>query len=87
MFFLGNCTYLGKILVGQLVPLFGATKQHASKNREIGGALALGGCRFMMQYNNQTIVGVCGFYDDIAEARPGWSILGGTMALFWPLNE
>jgi hypothetical protein len=31
----------------------------------------------MMQYNSQPIVGVCGFYDDRAEARPGWSKWGG----------
>jgi hypothetical protein len=49
--------------------------------------LALGGLRFMMQYNNQLIVSVCSFYDDRAEARPGRSIWGGAVALFWPSNE
>jgi hypothetical protein len=58
------------------------------KNCEIGGMLALGGCRLMMQYNNQPIVtSVRSFYDDRAEARLGRSIWGGAMALFVPSNE
>ena len=36
-----------------LVCLFGAPKRDASKNREMGGALDLGGRRLMMAYNNQ----------------------------------
>ena len=41
----------------QLVPLFGALERDSSKNREMGGALALGGHHSMMQNNNQ--LGVC----------------------------
>jgi len=36
-----------------LVCLFGAPKRDASKNREMGGALDLGGRLLMMAYNNQ----------------------------------
>jgi hypothetical protein len=64
-----------------------ADKTTRIKNWEIGGSLALGGCCLMMQYNNQPVVGVCAFYDDRAEAQPGWSIWGGAMALFWPSIE
>jgi hypothetical protein len=49
--------------------------------------LALGGCRFMMQYNNQPIVSACGFDDDRAEAWPGQSVWWGPVALFWPWNK
>ncbi len=70
-----------------LVPLVGLTKQCASKNREIGGVLALGGCCFMMGYNNQPIFGVCGFDNDRVEAWLGRSIWGDAMVLFWSLNE
>jgi hypothetical protein len=33
--------------------MFGSPKRDASKNREMGGALDLGGRRLMMAYNNQ----------------------------------
>jgi hypothetical protein len=41
----------------------------------------------MMQYNNQSIVGICGPDDDRAEAWPGRSACGGAVALFWPSNK
>ncbi len=72
----------------QLVPLFGATKQCSSKNKKIEGGVGLRWPPFYDAiYNNQPIIGVCGFNDDRAEARPGQSIWGGAVALFWPSNK
>ncbi len=39
---------LGWIAWGGVVPSFGATKWKDKKNREMEGALALGGCRLMI---------------------------------------
>jgi hypothetical protein len=47
------------------------------KNREIGGALALGGCRSINTYNNQMEVGVRGGGYIEEEARPGRNVWGG----------
>jgi hypothetical protein len=58
------------------------------KNREIGGALALGGCRVMMPYINQPIVGVCSFDNDRAEVWLGQSIWGGgDVEMFLPSDK
>ena len=38
----------GWIAWGGVIPLFGATKWNYKKYREIGGALALGGCGLMI---------------------------------------
>ena len=40
-------------LLPLLVPSFGLPKRNPSKNRERGGAMALGGRLLMMAYNNQ----------------------------------
>jgi hypothetical protein len=53
-----------------LVCLFaGAPKRGASKNREMGWALDLGGRRLMMAYNNQPRIGGCDNRDVRAGAR------------------
>jgi hypothetical protein len=62
-------------------------KQCTSENREIGGALALDGCRFMMRYNDQPIVGVCGFNDDRAEAWSGRSVWGGCSGIVLAVEQ
>ncbi len=54
-----------------------------SKNREKGGALALGGRLFMKTRNNQIVVGV-----DIERglgegARAGRNVRGGWLPFFW----
>jgi hypothetical protein len=79
-----SCTGFAIVAAGSLV---WGNKAMRIKKREIGGALSLGGCHFTMQYNNQPIVDVHSFDIDRAEAWPGRSIWGGTVALFWPLNE
>jgi hypothetical protein len=48
-----------------------------SKNREIGGVLALGGRRSINKYNNQMEVGVRGGGYIEEEARPGRNVWGG----------
>ena len=59
-----------------LVCLFGVPKREASKNREMGGALDLGGRRLMMAYNNQPRIGGSNNGDVRAEAR-GWESAWG----------
>ncbi len=61
----------------RLVPLFGINFEATSKNREIGGALALGGRRSINIYNNQMEVGVRGGGYIEEEARPGRNMWGG----------
>jgi hypothetical protein len=57
--------------------LFGINFEATSKNREIGGALALGGHRSIKTYNNQMEVGFRGGEYIEEEARPGWNVWGG----------
>ncbi len=69
-----------------LVCLFGAPKRDASKNREMGGALDLGGCRLMMAYNNQPRIGGLDNGDVRADAC-GWeSAWVDTVPAFGALN-
>ena len=42
-----------KVRAIELAHLFGAPKRNPLKNREKGGALALGGRRFVNRHNNQ----------------------------------
>ena len=70
----------------QLVPLFGINFEVTSKNREIGGALALGGRRSINTYSNQIEVGVQGGRYIEEEARPGRNMWGGEVPLFLPSN-
>jgi hypothetical protein len=67
----------------QLVPLVGMPNKDASKNREGGGSLALGGHRLVLRHNNQPIVGGSDRRDDREDAPPGWSVWGGLFFLFW----
>ncbi len=58
-------------------------KYEASNNRERGGALALGGRRFINTNKNQMEDGV-----DVRgcvgeEARPGWNVWGGQLPIVW----
>ncbi len=63
-------------------PLFGAPKRDPSKNREMGGALALGGRRSMTVTNNQPIGGGSGRGYVWVEVR-GWeSAWGDTVPSF-----
>ncbi len=65
-----------------LVPLFGAPKRDPSKNRETGGALALGGRHSRMKNNNQLVVSVRSGLDVGEEARWGKSVWGDTVPSF-----
>ncbi len=58
---------------GGLVPLFGALMHTPSNNRAMGVALALGGHRFMIKYQNQTDSWQSGKGDARVEARGGES--------------
>ncbi len=69
-----------------LVCLFGAPKRDASKNREMGGALDLGGRRLMMAYNNQPRIGRSDHGDVRAEGRGRESAWGDTVPSFGALN-
>ncbi len=66
-----------------LVHLFGATKRDASKNREMGVALSLGGRHLIGRYNNQIGFGDRGRRDVGEEVLPGWSVWGDVMASIW----
>ena len=69
-----------------LVCLFGAPKRDASKNREMGGALDLGGRRLMMAYSNQPRIGRRDNGDVRAEARGRESAWGDTVPAFGASN-
>jgi hypothetical protein len=69
-----------------LVCLFGAPKRDASKNREMGGALDLGGRRLMMAYSNQPRIGGRNNGDVRAEARGRESAWGDTVPAFGASN-
>ncbi len=69
-----------------LVYLFGAPKRDASKNREMGGALDLGGLRLMMAYNNQPRIGGSDNGDVRVEARGRESAWGDTIPSFGASN-
>jgi hypothetical protein len=60
----------------RLVPLFGINFEATSKNREIGGELALGGRHSINTYNNQMEVGVRGGGFIEEDVRPGWNVWG-----------
>ncbi len=60
-----------------LVPLYGINFEASSKNREIGGALALAGHHSINTYNNQREVGVQGGGYIEEEVRPGRNVWGG----------
>ena len=66
-----------------MVPLFWVLKRNPSKNRERGGAWALGGRRFINTHNNQTEVGVHGGGDVGEEARWAGSAWGGCRTIVW----
>ena len=59
------------LLSPPLVTLFGAPKRDPSTNREMGRALALGGCRLIIKNNNQLVVEFRGGSDVREEARWG----------------
>ncbi len=61
----------------RLVPLVGTPNEDASKNREGGGSLALGGRCLVIRHNNQLIVSGSNRMDDGEDAQPGWSVWGG----------
>jgi hypothetical protein len=69
-----------------LVCLFGVPKRDASKNREMGGALDLGGCHLMMAFNNQPRIGRSGNGDVRVEARGRESAWGDTVPSFGASN-
>ncbi len=69
-----------------LVPLFGINFDATSKNREIGGVLALGGRRSINTYNNQMEVGIRGGGYIEEEARPGQNVWWGKVPSFLPSN-
>jgi hypothetical protein len=60
-----------------LVSFFGINFEATSKNSEIGGVLALGGCRSINTYNNQMEVSIRGRGYIEEEARPGRNMWGG----------
>ncbi len=67
----------------RLVPLVGMPNKDASKIREGGGSLTLGGCCLVLIPNNQPIVGDSDRRDYGEDAWPGWSVWGGVFFLFW----
>jgi hypothetical protein len=70
-----------------LVPLFGIISEATSKNREIGGALALGGRHSLNTYNNQMEVGVRGGGFIEEEARPGRNVWGGQCSIVFAVKR
>ena len=69
-----------------LVCLFGAPKRDASKNREMDGALDLGGRHLIMAYNNQPRIGGSNNGDVRAEAHGRESAWGDTVPSFGASN-
>jgi hypothetical protein len=76
---------------GWLVTLFGINFEATLKNREIGGALALGGRHYIETYNNQMEVGIRGGVDIEEEARRGQNVWGGqgpvVFAIKWSIKN
>jgi hypothetical protein len=70
-----------------LVPLLGINFEATSKNREIGGALALGGCHSINTYNNQMKVDALGGGYIEEEARMGWNVWGGQGPLVFAVKQ
>ena len=67
-----------------LVPLSEVPKRHQTKNREMGGALALVGCHLMKYYNNQSNNSVVRGGVGVGEQRwPGWNMWGGRVTIIW----
>jgi hypothetical protein len=66
--------------------LFGINFEATSKNREIEGALALGGRHSINTYNNQMEIGVQGGGYIEEEARPGQDMWGGQGPVVLPSN-
>jgi hypothetical protein len=66
--------------------LFGINFEATSKNREIGGALALGGCHSINTYNNQMEDGIRGGEYIEEEARLVECVWGGKVTSFLPSN-
>jgi hypothetical protein len=66
-----------------LAPLVGKPNEDASKNREGDGSSALGGRCLVVRHNNQPIVCSSDRMDDGEDVRPGWSVWGGVLFLFW----
>jgi hypothetical protein len=62
------------------------TNASSIKNREEGGALALGGRQSIKTINNQLIVSWCGMWDVRAEAHWGGSAWGDTFQSFGVAN-
>jgi hypothetical protein len=69
-----------------LFTLFGINFEATLKNREIGGALALGGRRFINIFNNEMEVGIRGRRCIEEDARPGRNVRGGIIILFGVVN-
>ncbi len=69
-----------------LIPLVRMPNIDASKHREGGRSLALGGRRWVIRHNNQPIVSGSDRRDDGEDARPGWSIWGGWFSDFVMAN-
>ena len=57
------------------VPLIGTRNDQAQKNRDIDGAMAFGGRRFIKQCTDQLSVGVSGERYFGEEGRLGWSVV------------
>jgi hypothetical protein len=74
-----------------LVPLFGINFKATSKNREIGGALALGSCRSINTYNNQMEVGAQGggyIEEEVRSGRNVWRGRGPVVfAIKWSVEN
>ena len=68
------------------LPVWGAEKRHI-ENREMGGALDLGGRRLMMAYNNQPRIGGSNNGDVRAEAHGRESAWGDTVPPFGASNR
>ena len=69
-----------------MVPLFGVSKRNPLKNRERGGALALGGRQLIELKNNQPKLGDTGRWGVRAEGRWAGSAWGDTVPSFGVVN-
>ncbi len=70
----------------RLVPLVRMTNKDASKIKEGGGFLALGGRRWVLRHNNQPIVGGSDRRNDGEYVWPRWSVRGGCFPYFGAVN-
>ncbi len=84
---IGEEARLGQNVWGGRLPIVWGGILINEKNREMGGPLALDGCRMMRGHNNQPKVGINSGRGIEEERRPGRNVWGGDVSLLGAANQ